>query len=154
MDFPRTDRAKAIFSMAEEQAQQAGLSEVSPSHILLAMANLDRGVARRILERLSVDLPSLSEQIAVPSRMSATDSHLAALPLDATAAKLVVYAHEEAVAMNHRYLGTEHLLLGLLRCENDGVGSFLKERGVDISAARVALQAVLYGDRGTSTRSS
>jgi ATP-dependent Clp protease ATP-binding subunit ClpC len=145
-----TDRAKAVLVEAERVAMARNSSDIAPEDLLLALARRDRGVGRCILEEMSIDLQKLQDELSLlaPHRERGV-SWRAALGFSPEALHVLAWAKEEAAALNHRYLGTEHLVLGLLRDEKSKAGSFLRERSASSERAREILCAILYRDEGS-----
>ena len=147
MAFPGntyTERAKGVLSIAHACACDANLDEVFPAHILVALAKGDRGVARGVLESLSIDLPAIQDEIPVPSRRARRVIRPAILPLDASATHLIAFGKEEGTNLSlKRYFGTEHFLLGLMRLTDDAATTFLLERSVTLDAVRAAIKSLL-----------
>lgn len=124
-------------------------SDIAPEDLLLALARRDRGVGRCVFEGMSIDLETLQEQLALlaPHRERGR-SWPSALGFSPEALHVLAWAKEEAAALGHRYLGTEHLALGLLRDEKSKAGSFLRDRSASIERAREVLRSILVGETG------
>jgi ATP-dependent Clp protease ATP-binding subunit ClpA len=147
---PYTERARGVLSVAHGCAYDANLDEVCPAHILVALANGDRGVARGALESLSIDLTAIQDEIPVPSRQAPRVIRPAILPLDASATHLIAFGKEEGTNLSlGRYFGTEHLLLGLMRLTDDAATTFLLERSVTLDDVRAAINSLLTPESET-----
>ncbi len=139
-----TERAKRVLSLAEQIAQDANLDGVPPVHILVALAKADRGTARMVLEKLGIDLPSVIEQVRLPPEQPPRMPCRVVLPLDSASTHLLGFGKEEGKRIGlGRYVGTEHLLLGMLRMNDEYAGHFLVSVGVTLGSARSALSSVL-----------
>jgi ATP-dependent Clp protease ATP-binding subunit ClpC len=117
-----TDRARKVMQLANQAAQQFHHEYISTEHLLLGLVQEGSGVAGNVLKNLDVDL--LKVKRTVESQLSAGHDVvvLPKLSLTPAAQKVIEFASEEAHFLNHNYVGTEHLLLGLLR-ESEGVAA-------------------------------
>ncbi|HEY7328384.1 MAG TPA: Clp protease N-terminal domain-containing protein [Gemmataceae bacterium] len=117
-----TDRARKVLQLANQEARRFNHEYVGTEHILLGLIEESSGVAAKVLKNLDIDLRKIRldvEKIVQSGHNKVTWSKLPQTP---RAKKVIEYAIEEARSLNHNYVGTEHLLLGLLR-EADGVAS-------------------------------
>ncbi len=145
-----TDRAKGVFVEAEAVAMARNCRNIAPEDLLLALARRDRGVGRCVLESLSINLEGLQGELAaLAPHHERGVSWPAALGFSPEALHVFAWAKEEAASLDHRYLGTEHLVLGLLRDEMSKAGTFLRDRSASSERAREALRAILGGDTGS-----
>ena len=142
-----TDRAKSVFIEAEAVAMARNSSEIAPEDLLLALARRHRGVGRRVLEGMSIELDKLQGELAalLPRRERGI-SWPSALGFSPDALHVLAWAKEEAAALDHRYLGTEHLVLGLLRDEKSKAGSLIRDLSASSGRAREVLRSVLGGE--------
>src|SRR6202789_4323216 len=117
-----TDRARKVMALANQEAQRFNHEYIGTEHILLGLVKEGSGVGANVLKNLDVDLRRVRLEVEklVKSRpdMVTMGKH----PQTPRAKKVIEYAIEEARNLNHNYVGTEHLLLGLLR-EHDGVAA-------------------------------
>jgi len=142
-----TERAKGVLAESEAAAMHRGASAIAPEDLLLALARRDRGVGRRILERFSIQLDKLQSELTTLAPHHETGpSRPAALGFSPEALHVLAWAKEEAAALDHRYLGTEHLVLGLLRDPTSKAATFLRDRSASSERAREILHSILYGD--------
>src|SRR3954464_4967844 len=117
-----TDRARKVMQLANQEAQRFNHEYVGTEHILLGLVKEGTGVAANVLNNLDVDLRKIRlevEKIVVSGPDVVT---IGKLPQTPKAKKVIEYGIEEARSLHHNYVGTEHLLLGLLR-EHDGVAA-------------------------------
>ncbi len=125
-----TDRARKVMVLAEQEAQRSNHKEIDTGHILLGLVKEGNGVGARVLKNLGVELKKLRNavwKIVESGPDMVTNGKL--LPT-LSAKKAVDYAIEEARALHHDYIGTEHLLLGLLRDADNTAVRALKHLGV------------------------
>ena len=111
-----TDRARKVVSHARQEAERLGCDFIGTEHILLGIVKEGSGVAANALENLGVDLEKLRlevERNIIPPVGSGTTA--SSLPFTPKAKKVLQLAVEEAKNLGHNYIGTEHLLLGVLR---------------------------------------
>jgi hypothetical protein len=139
-----TDRARSVLAAAQKIAVDRRADDVTPEHLLLAIAERDRGVGRVVLEQCGLDLAEAQEQVSelVLPRVERI-SRPAKPGLDAAALHILAWAREEAAALGHRVLGTEHLVLGILRDSVSPASAFLRTSGVSIENARTQLHTIL-----------
>src|SRR5258707_9024475 len=143
-DFDKfTDRARNVLSLAQEDAQRFGHPYIGTEHLLLGLVRQGEGVAVVVLRNLGVDPPSVRD--AVVGIIGRTDRVvLGVVGLTPRAKKVIEVAVDEGRRMHHHYIGTEHLLLGLLR-EGEGIAAnVLRERfSLFLAAVRVETLRVL-----------
>lgn len=138
-----TDRARKAVIHGEEEAWQRGVRNVRTEHLLLGMIRERDNVAAVILRRLRIDLDLI--KVSLENAMIA-DSYID-FP-DAAAAACVDLAGDEAQGLGNNYIGTEHLLLGLIREETGLGGRVLRDAGVDLDMARREVSLLQHGERG------
>ncbi len=130
-----TERARKVIFYAQEEAQRLGDSQVSTEHLLLGLVRESDSVAARILDRLGVSLQRIRAEI---ERYASRGDirHGAEMQLTSRAKRVIDLAYDEARQLNNNYIGTEHLLLGLIR-EGEGLAArVLNKLGVDLDRAR------------------
>jgi ATP-dependent Clp protease ATP-binding subunit ClpA len=115
-----TDRARMVFSLAEEEARRFDHDYIGTEHLLLGLIREGEGIAGRVLASLGVSLPQVRS--AVASVVGFGTGSATALHLTPRAKKVIELALREARHLDHDYIGTEHLLLGIVR-EGDGVAA-------------------------------
>jgi len=145
-----TDRVRWVLQAAREEAARLRNAFVGTEHVLLALVKDRGGVAQRVLLSFQADLEGIRR--AVESKIKQGESAVAErqdLPYTSPAKKVLELAMSEARELNHRYVGTEHLLLGLLREEKGIAAQVLAEAGVTLERARAETLRLL-GDRASA----
>jgi ATP-dependent Clp protease ATP-binding subunit ClpC len=117
-----TDRARKVMALANQEAQRFNHEYIGTEHILLGLVKEGSGVGANVLKNLSVDLRKVRLEVEKLVHSGPDMVTMGKLPQTPRAKKVIEYAIEEARNLNHNYVGTEHLLLGLLR-EHDGVAA-------------------------------
>ncbi len=117
-----TDRARKVLQLANQEAQRLNHEYVGTEHILLGLIKEGTGVAANVLKNLDVDLRKIRLEVEKLVQSGADMVTMGKLPHTPRAKKVIEYAMEEARNLNHNYVGTEHILLGLLR-EQEGVAA-------------------------------
>ncbi len=130
-----TDRARRVVVLAQEEARQLNHNYVGTEHLLLGLIHEDDGVAAQALTALGIRLDDARREIdAIIGR--GTEQPSGHIPFTPRAKKVLELSSREAKLLGHDYVGTEHLLLGLLR-EGDGVAvQILVRRGIDLNRVR------------------
>ena len=132
-----TERVRKVLQMAREEAQRLHHEYVGTEHILLGLIREGEGVAAAVLQNLNVDLDEVQQKIEeTVKKGKAVQATGPDLPYTSRAKKVLELAMSEARELNHSYVGTEHLLLGLLREEKGIAAQVLTEAGVNLDAAR------------------
>ncbi len=117
-----TDRARKVMALANQEAQRFNHEYIGTEHILLGLVKEGSGVGANVLKNLDVDLRKVRHEVEKLVKSGPDMVTMGKLPQTPRAKKVIEYAIEEARNLNHNYVGTEHLLLGLLR-EHDGVAA-------------------------------
>jgi ATP-dependent Clp protease ATP-binding subunit ClpC len=117
-----TDRARKVMQLANQEAQRFNHEFVGTEHVLLGLIKEGSGVAANVLRNLEVDLRKIRNEVEKIVSAGPEMVTMGKLPQTPRAKKVIEYAIEEARNLNHNYVGTEHLLLGLLR-EQEGVAA-------------------------------
>ncbi|MEZ4424058.1 MAG: ATP-dependent Clp protease ATP-binding subunit [Gemmatimonadota bacterium] len=146
MNYNFTDRVRTVLSMAREAAIQLQHDYVGTEHILLGLIREGEGVAAAVLTKLSVDLEQVHERVEESVRKGKATIALGELPYTSRAKKVLEFAMQEARELSHSYVGTEHLLLGLLREEKGIAAQVLNSLGVTLDEARAETLKVLGSD--------
>ena len=153
-----SERARKVLSLAQEEAQRFNHNYISTEHILLGLVRESEGVAAKVLSNLGVELAKVRssvEFIIGRGERPATGE----IGLTPRAKKVIELAVDEARRLNHHYIGTEHLLIGLMR-EGDGVAaSVLETLGITLDkvraeTTRILSQTVQHSQAGTGGRST
>jgi ATP-dependent Clp protease ATP-binding subunit ClpC len=140
-----TERTRRVIFFAQEEAARLGENYVGTEHLLLGLVRENDSVAARILERLGVNLTRVRQEIE--RQVSRGDGRLGQeMQLTPRAKRVIDLAYEEARQLNNNYIGTEHLLLGLVR-ESEGIaGRVLARLGVELERTRREVMALQDGD--------
>ncbi len=142
-----TERVRKVLQMAREEAQRLHHEYVGTEHILLGLIREGEGVAAAVLQNLNVDLDEVQQKIEeTVKKGKAVQASVPDLPYTSRAKKVLELAMSEARELNHSYVGTEHLLLGLLREEKGIAAQVLTEAGVNLDAARTETLRLLGTD--------
>jgi hypothetical protein len=138
-----TGRARAVFAAARKIAIEYRVDDITPEHLLLALSERDQGVGRILLERCGLDLEEAFQQIyeLVPPKVDRKFRQNKP-GLDATVRNILAWSREEAFAFGDNYVGTEHLVLGILRDSDSPASDFLRASGVSIENARTQLRTI------------
>src|SRR5882724_6198253 len=117
-----TDRARKVMQLANQEAQRFNHEYIGTEHILLGLVKEGTGVAANVLKNLDIDLRKIRLEVEKIVQAGPDMVTMGKLPQTPRAKKVIEYSIEEARTLNHNYVGTEHLLLGLLR-EQEGVAA-------------------------------
>lgn len=131
-----TPRAQQVLQLARKEAERFNHSYVGTEHLLLGLIALGEGVAVNVLERMNVDLDTLRLEVEKAVGQGPETKTAGSLPMTPRAKKVLALATSEAKALNHNYVGTEHILLGLLREEEGVAARVLKNLNMDLERAR------------------
>src|SRR5271157_240425 len=131
-----TPRAQQVLALARKEADRFNHNFVGTEHLLLGLIKLGQGVAVQVLQKLGLDLDTVRLEVEKQVGTGPDQKMMGNLPYTPRVKKVLALAAKEAKALNHTYVGTEHILLGLLR-EGDGVAArVLKNLDVDIEQTR------------------
>ncbi len=148
-----SERARRVLSLAQEEAQRFNHNYIGTEHILLGLVRETEGVAARVLSGLGVDLTKVRSAVEfiIGRGEKPTQGEIGLTP---RAKKVVELAVDEARRMNHTYIGTEHLLIGLLR-EGEGVAAgVLESLGVTLEKVRAETHRILSNSSTTGQQGS
>jgi ATP-dependent Clp protease ATP-binding subunit ClpC len=154
MNYNFTDRVRKVLAMAREEAIRLQHDYVGTEHILLGLIREGEGVAAAVLMNLNVDLEQIHERIEESVKKGKATIALGELPYTSRAKKVLEYAMAEARELNHSYVGTEHLLLGLLREEKGIAAQVLNSLGLTLDEARGETLKLLGSDVNPSQPTS
>jgi ATP-dependent Clp protease ATP-binding subunit ClpC len=131
-----TPRAQQVLALAREEADHFHHTFVGTEHLLLGLIKLGKGVAVNVLQKMGLDFETVRREIEKLIGTGPDQKLLSNIPYTPRVKKALSLAADEAKALNHTYIGTEHILLGLLR-EGDGVAArVLKNLNLDIEQTR------------------
>lgn len=122
-----TERARKVMALANQEAQRLNHDYIGTEHILLGLVKEGAGVGANVLKNLGVELRKVRKQVDNFIKHGAEEVAMGKLPQTPRAKRVIEYAVEEARQLGHNYVGTEHLLLGLLR-ETDGIAAQVLQR--------------------------
>ncbi len=114
-----TPRAIQTLALARKEADRLHHSFIGPEHILLGLIHLGQGVAFNVLQKLGLDLESVRQEVVNLSTPGSDQKRVGNIPYTSSVKQVLLIARKEAKALHHTYVGTEHLLLGLL--QEDGI---------------------------------
>src|SRR5450631_1136212 len=134
-----TEKARRVIFFARYEASQFGSPCIETEHLLLGLLREDKALANRFL-RSSASVESIRKQIEAHTTLREKVSTSVDLPLSHECKRVLAYAAEEAERLNHKHIGTEHLLLGLLREEKCFAADILHERGLRLTQVRDEIQ--------------
>ncbi|MFK0073409.1 ATP-dependent Clp protease ATP-binding subunit [Arthrobacter woluwensis] len=142
-----TDRARRVVVLAQEEARLLNHNYIGTEHILLGLIHEGDGIAAKALESLGISLDAVREQVQeiIGQGQQAPSGHI---PFTPRAKKVLELSLREALQLGHNYIGTEHILLGLIR-EGEGVAAqVLVKLGADLSKVRQQVNQLLTGYQG------
>ena len=146
-----TDRARRVVVLAQEEARMLNHNYIGTEHILLGLIHEGEGVASKALEGLDIRLEAVRERVQeiIGQGQQAPTGHI---PFTPRAKKVLELSLREALQLGHNYIGTEHILLGLIR-EGEGVAAqVLVKLGADLSRVRQQVIQLLSGYQGPTGR--
>jgi ATP-dependent Clp protease ATP-binding subunit ClpC len=139
-----TDRARRVVVLAQEEARELGHNYIGTEHLLLGLIREREGIAARALETLGIRLDAVRREVReiIGKGSGMPSGHI---PFTPRAKKVLELSLREAQQLGHNYIGTEHILLGLIR-EGDGVAAqVLVKLGADLNRVRQQVIQVLHG---------
>jgi hypothetical protein len=142
-----TDRARRVVVLAQEEARMLNHKYIGTEHLLLGLIHEGQGVAAKALESLGIRLEAVRQQVEeiIGQGEQAPSGHI---PFTPRAKKVLELSLRESQQLDHDYIGTEHILLGLIR-EGEGVAAQVLVRlGADLNRARQQVIELLQGHRG------
>ena len=148
-----TDRARRVVVLAQEEARLLNHNYIGTEHILLGLIHEGEGVAARALEGMNINLEAVRSQVVeiIGQGSSAPTGHI---PFTPRAKKVLELSLREALQLGHNYIGTEHILLGLIR-EGEGVAAqVLVKLGAELHKVRQTVIQLLSGVEGGESQSS
>jgi ATP-dependent Clp protease ATP-binding subunit ClpC len=146
-----TDRARRVVVLAQEEARLLNHNYIGTEHILLGLLNEGEGIAAKALESLGINLSAVREQVVeiIGQGQQAPTGHI---PFTPRAKKVLELSLREALQLGHNYIGTEHILLGLIR-EGEGVAAqVLQKLGAELQKVRQTVIQLLSGPQGSEEK--
>ena len=145
-----SERARMVLTLSQEEAQRLNHNYIEPEHLLLGLLLEGEGVAARVLSGLSIDLTEVRSAVEfiIGRGEQPAREEIGLMP---RAKKVVELAVDEARRMNHTYIGTEHLLIGLLREGKGPVAGVLESLGANLEKVRVETERVLSVSGGSGS---
>ncbi|MGA0368533.1 MAG: ATP-dependent Clp protease ATP-binding subunit [Kiritimatiellia bacterium] len=138
-----TPRAQQVLQLARKEADRFNHGYVGTEHLLLGLIALGQGVAVNVLQRMGIDLETVRMEVEKAVGVGPETKTMGNVPFTPRVKKVLALAGSEARALNHSYVGTEHILLGLLR-EGEGVAArVLKNLNVDLEKTRIEIMKEL-----------
>ena len=148
-----TERVRKVLAMSREEASRLGHEYVGTEHMLLGIMREGEGVAAAVLQSRGIDAEEVIEAIeATVKKAKGTQGTGPDLPYTSRAKKVLEFAMSEARELNHSYVGTEHLLLGILREEKGIAAQVLREFGLTTEQARAEVLRLLGTEPVTQSR--
>ena len=138
-----TERARRVLFFARYEASQLGSISIETEHLLLGLIREGKGLTSRIFARSNLSLENIRKQIEGRTVFREKVSTSVEIPFSGETKRLLQFAAEEADRLLHNYIGTEHLLLGILREERSIAASILMEKGMRLSSVREHIVALL-----------
>src|SRR5438046_877605 len=131
-----TEKARRVIFFARYEASQFGAHAIEPEHLLLGLMREDKTLTGRFFPRAQISIESIRREIEGRTLLRERIPTSVELPLAPETKRVLAYSHEESDRLQHRHIGTEHLLLGLLREERSMAAEILYERGLRLNAVR------------------
>jgi ATP-dependent Clp protease ATP-binding subunit ClpC len=147
-----TDRARRVVVLAQEEARLLNHNYIGTEHILLGLVHEGEGVAAKAMEAMEISLEAVRQQVEeiIGRGETAPSGHI---PFTPRAKKVLELSLRESLQLGHDYIGTEHILLGLLR-EGEGVAAQVLVRlGADLNRVRQQVLQLLSGGQGEARES-
>lgn len=138
-----TPRAQQVLSLARKEAKRFGHNYIGSEHLLLGIINLGQGVAVNVLKKMGVNLDSVRSQVEALANPNESNGDSSEPTQSEAVKKILILSAQEAAKFGHNYVGTEHLLLGLLLEENGQAAAILKNLNVNINTCKNLILAEL-----------
>ncbi|MBR0190764.1 MAG: ATP-dependent Clp protease ATP-binding subunit [Thermoguttaceae bacterium] len=149
-----TDRARKVLQLANQEAQRLNHEYIGTEHILLGLVKEGSGVASNVLKNLDVDLTKIRREVEKLVNQGTDMIAMGKLPQTPRAKKAIEYAMDEARNLGHTYVGTEHLLLGLLREEEGIAAQVLMNLGLRLDSVREEILELIGNGKDNSESGS
>src|SRR3954468_9774080 len=131
-----TEKARRVIFFARYEASQFGAPAIEPEHLLLGLMREDKTLTGRFFPRAQITIEAIRREIESRTLLRERIPTSVELPLAPETKRVLHYSHDESDRLQHRHIGTEHLLLGLLREERSMAAQILHERGLRLAAVR------------------
>src|SRR5687767_11633370 len=131
-----TERARRVIFFARYEASQLGSNSIETEHLLLGLIREGKGLTSRIFSKSHLSMESIRKEIEGRALYRDKVSTSVDIPLSSESKRVLGYASEEAERMLHNYIGTEHILLGLMREEKSVAAGILGEKGMRLTSVR------------------
>ena len=141
-----TDRARRVVVLAQHEARTLGHDYIGTEHILLGLIDEGQGVATTALTSMGISLEEIRQAVRDAIGRGAQPPESGHIPFRPQAKKVLELSLRESMRLGHEYIGTEHILLALIR-EGGGAAQHLARAGVDLDRARQQVVELLYGHR-------
>src|SRR5690349_16979877 len=148
-----TERARRVLFFARYEASQLGSISIETEHLLLGLIREGKGLTSRIFARSHLSLENIRKEIEGRTVFREKVSTSVEIPFSAETKRVLQFAAEEADRLLHNYIGTEHLLLGILREERSVAASILMEKGMRLNTVREDIVQLL-NEKTTLTRAA
>ncbi|MCR5163475.1 MAG: ATP-dependent Clp protease ATP-binding subunit [Thermoguttaceae bacterium] len=149
-----TDRARKVLQLANQEAQRLNHEYIGTEHILLGLVKEGSGVASNVLKNLDIDLTKIRREVEKLVNQGTDMIAMGKLPQTPRAKKAIEYAMDEARNLGHTYVGTEHLLLGLLREEEGIAAQVLMNLGLRLDSVRDEIMELIGNGKNEGERGS
>jgi membrane protein YdbS with pleckstrin-like domain len=143
-----TERARKVMQLANQEAQRLNHEYIGTEHILLGLVKEGSGVGANVLKSLGVDLPGICAEVEKLVQSGPESVTKGKLPMTPRAKSVIKLALEESQSLNHEHVGTEHLLLGLLRDREGVAAQVLMNLGLRLEAVRLQVLSLVGKDPG------
>ncbi|CAN5122911.1 ATP-dependent Clp protease ATP-binding subunit [soil metagenome] len=147
-----TEKARRVIFFARYEASQFGAPAIEPEHLLLGLMREDKTLTARFLQRAHTSLEAIRKEVEGRATMRERIPTSVELPLAPETKRVLHHAHEESDRLQHRHIGTEHLLLGLLREERSMAAEILLERGLRLAAVREEVARATGAERNAQKK--
>ncbi len=143
-----SDRARRVVVLAQEEARMLNHDYIGTEHILLGLIHEGEGVAAKALESLGISLEAVRQQVEEITGRGHQDPRAGHIPFTPQAKKALELSKREAMHLGHNYIGTEHILLGLIREGEVVAAQVLVKLGADLNRVRQQVIQLLHGYQG------
>jgi ATP-dependent Clp protease ATP-binding subunit ClpC len=138
-----TDTAREVFRLANQEAMRLNHEYIGTEHLLLGLVNDCSGVAATVLKVHNIDQQRTRLEVEEHLEAGPDMTTMGKLPQSPQAKKVIEYAFDEARNLNHNYVGTEHILLGLLREQGGVAARVLANHGLTVEGAREEIEQII-----------